>query len=128
MNFQFLIIDDCEPVIAVYTQLLNQAGHTVHSLPSCDGALQHIIATQPDCVLCDLMLPGMDGLEFFYMIRKEKIKQPVFIVISAKHFDFDRRQALNAGVDAYITKPVDHATFASDVVKIIQDKNLHHKK
>ncbi len=128
-NFEFLIIDDSEPVIAVYTQLLNQAGHIVHSLTSCDGALQHIISTKPDCVLCDLMLPGMDGMDFFHLVRKENnIKQPVFIVISAKHFEFDRRQALKAGVDAYLTKPINHATFAKEVVKIIHDKKLHHKK
>lgn len=127
-NLKFLIIDDNEPVIAIYTQLLHKAGHTVRSLTSCDDALQQIIDLKPDCVLCDLMLPGMDGLNFFHLLRKkDMIKQPVFIVISAKHFDYDRRQALKAGVDAYLTKPVEHTTFVDDIVKIIREKNSAHK-
>ena len=117
---RFLIIDDSKPVLAVYTELLEHAGYEVTALTSCDNALELVIETQPDCILCDLILPGLDGLEFFKLVRREKnIKQPTFIVISGKQFKFDRRHALDLGVDAYLTKPINHETFVSDLIAII---------
>lgn len=123
MAKRFLIIDDSEPVLAVYSQLLQQAGHNVKTLTSCNEAMQTILEFKPDCVLCDMMLPGIDGLELFHMVRQSNtIKQPVFIVISAKQFDYDRRNALKLGVDAYMTKPINHATFVSELTSIIDGK------
>ena len=123
MEMRFLIIDDSQPVLAVYSQLLQQAGHHVKTLTSCNEAMNTILEFKPDCVLCDMMLPGMDGLEFFQLVRKSTaIKQPVFIVISAKQFDYDRRHALKIGVDAYLTKPINHATFVSELTAIIHNK------
>ena len=62
---RFLIIDDSKPILEVYTRLLEQAGHEVLALTTCDEALKHVLTFKPDCILCDLILPGMDGLEFF---------------------------------------------------------------
>jgi two-component system, OmpR family, sensor histidine kinase TorS len=119
-KLKFLVIDDCEPILIVYKKLLHAAGHEVEALQSCDHALKHIIKSQPDCVLCDLIMPGLDCLAFFKQIRDEtSIKQPVFIVISAKQFDFDRRHALDMGVDGYLTKPINHATFIDELTEII---------
>lgn len=119
-KLRFLVIDDSEPTLATYTELLQKAGHEVTALTSCEHALAEITRLQPDCVLCDLMLPGMDGLEFFKQLRtSNQIKQPAFIIISSKQFDFDRRMALDSGVDAYLTKPIDPATFVSEVISHI---------
>lgn len=123
MEMRFLIIDDSQPVLAIYSQLLQQAGHSVKTLTSCDEAMNTIAEFKPDCVLCDMMLPGMDGLELFQLVRQsDAIKQPVFIVISAKQFDYDRRHAMKLGVDAYMTKPINHATFVNELTAIIDDK------
>jgi CheY-like chemotaxis protein len=125
---RFLIIDDSQPVLTVYSQLLEQAGHSVITLTSCDEAMQNILEFKPDCILCDMMLPGMDGLEFYQMVRNSKMsKQPVFIVISGKQFEYDRRNALKLGVDAYLTKPINHATFVSEVTAIIDGRDTSKK-
>ena len=122
-KLNFLVIDDCEPVLAIYTQLLQQAGHNIMALPSCDEATQAIDAFQPDCILCDMILPGMDWHEFFRHVRQTMAeKEPVFIVISAKQFDYDRREALKVGVDAYLTKPINHSTFVAELMHVINSK------
>lgn len=115
-KLKFVVIDDSKTVLMTYTLLLQQAGHEVVAFNSCDQALPEILKMQPDCIICDLMLPGMDGLELFQQIRDSKIRQPVFIVISGKQFEYDRRRALEAGVNAYMTKPVNQDTFVHDIM------------
>lgn len=122
-KLHFLIIDDSKTVLLEYKLLLEIAGHTVTALSSSDQALQQVRESQPDCVICDLILPGMDGLDLFKLIRNEQsIKQPVFIVISGKQFEYDRRRALELGVDAYFTKPINADTFVSDLLAVIDGK------
>lgn len=124
-KLRFLVIDDSKPTLATFTELLQKAGHDVTALTSCDNALEEITRLQPDCVLCDLMLPGMDGLEFFKRMRDIKnIKQPTFIIISGKQFEYDRRFALEMGVDAYITKPIHPQTFVDEVMSHIEGKMI----
>tara|TARA_R110000868_G_scaffold121652_1_gene322572 strand:- start:2080 stop:3339 length:1260 start_codon:yes stop_codon:yes gene_type:complete len=124
-RLRFLIIDDCESVLMTYTQLLEAAGHEVIALSSCDQALAKVIDLEPDCVLCDLMLPGLDGMQLFKLLRNEvSIKQPTFIVISGKQFSYDRRNALEMGVDAYLTKPINVATFVEEITSIINGKMI----
>lgn len=87
------------------------------ALSSCEEAEATIVREQPDVVLCDLMLPGLDGIEFFQKIRHQRLaKQPVFIVITGKQFDYDRRRAKEAGVDAYMTKPINEDTFVQEIL------------
>ncbi|HTM63057.1 MAG TPA: response regulator [Gammaproteobacteria bacterium] len=122
-KLRFLIIDDSKTILMTYTLLLEQAGYEVIALSSCDQAIETILKEQPDVVLCDLMLPGLDGIEFFKKIRSETdIKQPVFIVISGKQFDYDRRRAKEAGVDAYLTKPINEATFVEEILSHVECK------
>lgn len=122
-KLSFLIIDDSAPILAIYTELLQQSGHTVTALTSCDDALEYVKKLQPDCVLCDLIMPGLDSLQLYKNIRQAALnKQPAFIVISGKQFEYDRRSALDVGVDAYFTKPINHATFVAEVTAVIDSK------
>jgi CheY-like chemotaxis protein len=122
-KLQFLVIDDSEPVLEIYISLLSKAGHDVAAFTSCDRALEYIAEHQPDCVLCDLILPGMDGLELLKQVRNNiDIKQPTFIVVSGKQFDYDRRRALEAGADAYMTKPIDPEEFVPEILSHIYSR------
>jgi phosphoribosyl 1,2-cyclic phosphodiesterase/ActR/RegA family two-component response regulator len=118
-NLHFLIIDDDQLSIDLYKKLLEQAGHTVTSLTKSSLALEQILKTQPDCVLCDLMMPNFDGLDIFQKLRaNETIKQPVFIIITIKSFENDRQRALDLGVDGYLIKPVNPDTFVDELMEI----------
>lgn len=120
-KLHFFIVDDDKITVQIYARLLEQAGHRVTTMNSGTEALAQIVNLQPDCVLCDLLMPHLDGLGLFQSIRSiEHLKQPTFIVITGKLFEFDRRQALELGVDGYLTKPVDPATFVSDLLEIVR--------
>ncbi len=121
-KLHFFIIDDDEAINEQITRLLSAKGHKVSSYTSSKNALSEIIAKQPDCVLCDLLLPGVDGLELYKEIRKtNEIKQPVFIIVTGKRYEFDRRHALDLGIDGYINKPLNEKTFAYDLLDIINE-------
>lgn len=122
-KLHFVIIDDDAVVLEEYSRLLTQAGYTVTALTSSANALEKIIELQPDCVICDLLMPGVDGLELFQELRKmDNIDQPSFIVVTGKQYEYDQRRALELGVDAYINKPIKQETFLDELLEIIHDK------
>lgn len=121
-KLRFLIIDDSKAMTMQHT-LLQQAGHEVVSFHSCKEALEKIRTTHPDCIICDLTLPDMDGIDCFKKIRAEPdIEQPAFIIISNTKFNYDRRRAIEAGVDAYMTKPINPETFVNEVISLVDGK------
>lgn len=120
MNIHFLIIDDDQSSVEIYRTLLEKSGHTVSTLNSSEHALEKIIQLQPDCVLCDLMMPNIDGLDLFQQLRPtENIKQPRFIIITSKHFESDRIRAMELGVDGYLTKPINPESFVNELLEIL---------
>lgn len=119
-KLHFFIVEDSKTSAAISTALLEKAGHKVTTFSSSTAAYEQIIDLQPDCVLCDLMMPDLDGVELLKSIRQiQNIKQPSYIIISSKIFDFDRHASFLAGVDGYLTKPINPETFVTDLMQII---------
>ena len=101
-----LIVED-EPEIARLIQLsLEKEGFVCQS--SRDGltALRVIQEQQPDLIILDLMLPGLDGLELCARIRqKPGAKDPYILMLTAKGEEIDRVIGLSTGADDYLVKP-----------------------
>lgn len=101
-----LIVED-EPEIAKLIQLsLEKEGFVCHI--SRDGltALRVIQEQQPDLIILDLMLPGLDGLELCARIRqKPGAKDPYILMLTAKGEEIDRVIGLSTGADDYLVKP-----------------------
>lgn len=122
-KLHFLIIDDDEHSSNIVKNLLERAGHKVSSIFDSTTAIDQIKAIKPDCVISDISMPHLDGLDLFEKLRKTKnIKQPTFIIVTAKIFEFDRRRAFELGVDGYLLKPIDTKTFVNDVLEIVDGK------
>lgn len=126
-KLHFFIIDDDKATLGIYKKLLEDAGYVVTSLTSCQTALEKIIELKPDCILCDLSLPDIDAVSFFQTLRKTDLpKQPRFIIVTAKLFEFDKRNALKMGVDGYITKPINPETFLTEILEIVNKTMVIH--
>jgi DNA-binding response OmpR family regulator len=101
-----LIIED-ETEIARFTQqLLEKEGFTCHT--SRDGleALRYCQELQPDLIILDLGLPGIDGLEVCTRIRKSAgSRDPYILMLTAKGEEIDRVVGLSTGADDYVVKP-----------------------
>jgi CheY-like chemotaxis protein len=71
---------------------------------------------QPDLILMDVQLPGMDGLTFTGLLKADPVTRPIPVVgVSAHAMDADVRRAFDAGCVDYIIKPIDIDTFADRV-------------
>lgn len=124
-TFHILVVDDDQSTAESSKALLEKAGNKVTVFTSSKEALNQITTLAPDCVISDLMMPELDGLEFYLSIRKLPLaKQPVFVILTSKVFEFDRRRAFEMGVDGYLNKPARPETFVSDLLEIINKEMI----
>jgi len=103
-----LVVEDYEDTRSLMRLELEQRGFRV--IEATDGAQGVEIATRerPDIILMDVGLPLMDGIEATRRIREDNSMRDVLIVALTAHHETEyRAQALAAGCDAYLTKPVD---------------------
>ena len=99
-----LIVDDDPTVAEVVMSYLERAGMQVASAADGLAAIAAAAEWQPDLVLLDLMLPGIDGLEVCRRLRAERPDLPV-IMLTARGAEEDRVLGLEVGADDYVTKP-----------------------
>ena len=77
-----------------------------------------IRSLQPDIVILDLVLPGLDGLSMMERVMKNCRKIPVFIVLTAVGSETATREALKEGADYYLLKPFDGKALRERIIKI----------
>lgn len=101
-----LVVDDEEPIQELLRFNLEKEGYFVRVAKDGQEALQHVENDQPDLIVLDLMLPGMDGLEVCRKLRANpKFQQIPIIMLTAKGEEFDKVLGLELGADDYMTKP-----------------------
>jgi len=103
-----LVVEDSHINMRLAETILSRDGHVVlHAGRGADGI--HIAHTQrPDVVLMDLGLPDMDGAEAVRMLKTDPLTRDIVIIaVTAFAMKSDRERALDAGCDAFITKPID---------------------
>jgi DNA-binding response OmpR family regulator len=100
-----LIVDDDALVRRSLAFNLEQAGYRASNAEKAEDALSMAQVDQPDLVLLDISLPGMDGLDALHQF-KEKLNLPV-IFLTARRRELDEALGLELGADDYITKPFD---------------------
>ena len=104
-RYKIMLIDDDPLMIALETTLLEAAGHDMTALQSTEDALPKIKSQAPDCVLIDVMMPGIDGMQLLKQIRDDPGLSAIkVIMVSAKTFEYDQRAAMQLGADSFITK------------------------
>ena len=116
------IVDDDSLSAKVMSALLSESGHDVSSTTDAASAFDKILDAKPDCVICDLMMPEVDGLNLCKRIREtQDLAGITFIMVSAKAYEFDQKRAFEFGADGYIRKPLNTETFADLVNRILDD-------
>lgn len=124
-QFHFLVVDDDKSTAETSKDLLEKAGHKVTVYNSSKEALAQVATIAPDCIVSDLMMPDLDGLDLYQQVQKLKLsKQPSFVVLTSKVFEFDRLRAFDMGVDGYLNKPARPETFVSDLLEIINKEMI----
>jgi CheY-like chemotaxis protein/phosphoribosyl 1,2-cyclic phosphodiesterase len=117
------IVDDDPDVVAMVEQLVLAAGHHLTVSTESGTAVEDILEQQPDCVLLDIMLPGIDGLELCRRLRQEEsLRSLKIVMVTAKAFKFDERRAVEVGADGYILKPILQGTFVEKLERVLSNE------
>ncbi|MDQ0967877.1 DNA-binding response OmpR family regulator [Flavobacterium sp. W4I14] len=108
MNKKVLIIEDNDDIRESTAEVLDLAGYETftakHGKLGVEMALSHL----PDVILCDIMMPELDGYGVLYLLNKnQKTANIPFIFITAKTERADMRKGMEMGADDYLTKPFD---------------------
>ncbi|MFC1849153.1 AAA family ATPase [candidate division CSSED10-310 bacterium] len=115
-----LLVEDNVINQQVALAILNNGGLHVHVVDGGQQALQSISQQAFDAVLMDIQMPGMDGYQTTHFIREdERFKTVPIIAMTAHAMKGDREKCLQAGMNDYITKPIDSQVLYSTLAKWI---------
>ena len=105
---RILLVDDNPDVVDSLALFLRLAGYEVQTADNGADAMKAATALQPDVVLLDIGLPGMDGYEVARQLRQQpRMAKAQLIAMTGYGSEEDRRRAREAGFDFHLTKPVD---------------------
>ena len=102
----FIIDDDPDQVALVTAQLERGRRFVTKGFTRVEEALEEIRAEPPDAVVCDLVMPKLDGVAFTRRVREANPTLPV-IIVTARGTEGDAERALEAGANDFVTKPVE---------------------
>ena len=103
-----LVVDDDVALVRVVQDLLEEHGHAVYTASDGPQALRQWEAQQPDIVLLDLMMPGMDGHQVCQRLREWDLRRTTAIImVTALGAEMEEVHGLEVGADDYVTKPFD---------------------
>jgi phosphate regulon transcriptional regulator PhoB len=106
MSKKILIVEDEHDVVKLLKYNLEKEGFKVNYTTEGSLALAEIRRDEPDLVILDLMLPGLDGLEICRQLRRnEKYSSLPLLMLTARGEEADRVVGLEMGADDYVTKP-----------------------
>ncbi len=121
MSHRILIIDDEDDIREVATLSLETvAGWDVTTACSGTQGLTRAIEYQPDAILLDVMMPGMDGPTTFRELRKNPATAHIpVLLLTAKVQSSDQRRFADLGVEAVLFKPFDPLTLSAQMAAVL---------
>jgi CheY-like chemotaxis protein len=110
-----LVIDDEAPILLLLEKILQSAGYRVTSVSSGLAAIKAAREDPPDLAICDLSMPGIDGFTVCSMLKRTRTFKAPILVLSGRVSEKDAQDALRAGADAFIPKPVEREKLLATV-------------
>src|SRR5688572_19717046 len=121
-----LIIEDNDDIRESTAEILELADYTVlqanNGRVGVDMAIKHL----PDVILCDVMMPELDGFGVLHLLGKNKDAAAIpFIFLTAKTERSDMRKGMEMGADDYLTKPFDEVELFNAIDSRLKKRNHH---
>lgn len=124
-NTTVLIIEDNEDIREGTAEILELTGYRVITAPEGKTGVDLALKHHPDLILCDIMMPELDGYGVLYMLGKhEETANIPFVFLTAKAERADLRKAMEMGADDYLTKPFDDM----ELLNAIESRLKKHKQ
>lgn len=127
--FHILVVDDDKNIRFTMKEVLEANGYTVFTADDGNEAFEVLAEEHIDLAIVDIMMPNLDGYQFTEEIRSMNNDFPI-LMVSAKQLPEDRKRGFLAGIDDYMSKPLDmeelllHIRTLLRRYKIVSDKQL----
>ena len=106
--FQILVIDDDSSIQILLKRMLEKQGYQVIAVDNGQDWILQALACPPAMIICDWMMPGLNGLEVCDRIKRDpKLSTTFFILLTSLDSVADRVKGLDAGADDFISKPIE---------------------
>lgn len=126
---KILIIDDTPENLYVFQEMLQNAGFNVLSAKDGSSGLNLAKSELPDIIICDIMMPDIDGYEVMKKLREQPDTEAIpFIFLTAKVEMKDIREGMLSGADDYITKPVTATELIRAVEARLGKRDIYEKR
>jgi two-component system cell cycle response regulator DivK len=117
-----LVVEDNPANMKLTSLLLHSAGHVVLPAVDAETGLRLALAEQPDLILMDIQLPGMDGLAATAILKEDPATAAIpIIALSALAMKADKERSQTAGCDAYIVKPLRYKELYTVIDQLFQE-------
>jgi diguanylate cyclase (GGDEF)-like protein len=114
---RILVVDDEKNILDIIRFNLEVEGYEVFTTQEGEEALRMVHEVKPDLILCDILMPEMDGLEICRRLKADgRTNQIPVVMLSAKTQAQDKVASIEAGADDFITKPFDFSDLVARIV------------
>ena len=121
--FHILVIDDDKNTRFLLREILEMDNYTVFTANNGQEGLDILESKHVDLVIVDIMMPKMDGYSFTRELRSINKELPI-LMVSAKQLSEDRKKGFVAGIDDYMSKPIDPEELSLHVKALLRRANL----
>lgn len=117
-----LVVEDSSTDAHAYGRVLRAHGHDVHVARSGEEGLELAARLQPDVILMDVVMPGVNGFEATRLLRRDRATSGIpVIILSTKAQDTDRIWGLRQGAIDYLVKPVSRQVLLRSIDAALAD-------
>jgi len=118
---EVLLVDDNPANLKLVRVLLTTEGYEVRVASDAEEALKVLDDFEPQIILMDVQLPGMDGLELTRRLKADPSRRDIIIIaLTAYAMKGDEEKVRAAGADGYLSKPVDTRTLPGSIASYLQ--------
>lgn len=122
-NGRILIVDDEEDIIELLEYHLSNNGFEVFKAYNGKEAIEVAQTTIPDLIILDIMMPVMDGIKAFNILKDtDELEDTIIIFLSARKEEHMQVTGLNLGADDYLTKPIRPTLLQSKIEALLRRK------
>src|SRR6059058_1970505 len=124
-----LVIDDNNDIRENTVEILDLAGYKTFAAENGKRGVEVATKEKPDLIVCDIMMPELDGYGVLHLLRKNQDTQNIpFIFLTAKTERSDLRKGMEMGADDYVTKPFDDIELLNAIeVRLKKAEVLQHQ-